>query len=277
MRSTDGGESAQVTTTITTDQFLHQIEFSDPSTGWMVGSSLYKSFDGGMTWAPWPRAADGTGPGDIAFSNGRIFMAGGMGCEARLYASFFEPPEWELVSGFRYGGGCAELRTIDALEHTIVASGVGGNGGVILVSQDGGASFNSISFPNEELTVGQNVAIADETLAYVSGYLVITSESLVLATTDGGATWVRANIANMAWAGDILFTSPQRGYMEGAINGANASQFTSGIFVTSDGGQTWEFHPFPGENGGGQRLFAAPNGTLYAAGNGLLYRGWFPP
>jgi photosystem II stability/assembly factor-like uncharacterized protein len=91
-------------------------------------------------------------------------------------------------------------------------------------------------------------------------------DALILATTDGGATWIKQYQGESLQDSflDVLALDAQRVLAVGAY----------GLFLaTSDGGKTWSRHKVIDEDAHLNRLSRSPSGTLYLAGEqGTLLR-----
>ena len=66
------------------------------------------------------------------------------------------------------------------------------------------------------------------------------SVGVLLFTRDGGLKWQRSSRGALPGLNQVRFIDPKTGY----ILGDGTDQFGSGVFKTTDGGQTWE--PVPG-------------------------------
>jgi photosystem II stability/assembly factor-like uncharacterized protein len=98
-----------------------------------------------------------------------------------------------------------------------------GVGGVILVTDDGGATWApQASGTTEQLWECDSVSVTHAWVGGVGG--------LMLATTDGGATWTQQQTGIGASIEDVDFVDAQHGWAV-TING--------GIIATTDGGATW--------------------------------------
>ena len=148
-----------------------------------------------------------------------------------------------------------------ALDGALVAVGHRGH---ILISSDGGASWQQAEVPTRAGLTG--VYFHDRNLGWAVGH-----DSVILRTTDGGATWERVHWApeDEAPLFDVWFSDAENGIAIGAYG----SYFTS-----SDGGATWTFKPISEEydyhlhqiarSEGGRMYIAAEAGVAYSSDDG---------
>jgi photosystem II stability/assembly factor-like uncharacterized protein len=134
-----------------------------------------------------------------------------------------------------------------------------GERGHILVSRDGGGSWNQSAVPSRALLTG--VWMHDERLGWAVGH-----DETILRTRDGGSTWevVRCEPEAELPLLDVWFHDAERGFAVGAY----------GTFlVTEDGGSTWVERPVSDDDFHLNQIAAAADGRLYlAAEAGHLYR-----
>jgi photosystem II stability/assembly factor-like uncharacterized protein len=137
-----------------------------------------------------------------------------------------------------------------------------GERGTILRSADPGAGWQRIASPTRAtLTAVSFATLAAPRLGWAVGH-----DALILATTDGGRTWVKQfqgeNLQDSFL--DVLALDAQRVLAVGAYGLALA---------TTDGGRTWEKRKFSEEDTHFNRITRGPSGTLYLAGErGTLLR-----
>jgi photosystem II stability/assembly factor-like uncharacterized protein len=135
-----------------------------------------------------------------------------------------------------------------------------GDHGVILHTTDGGKRWSP---QDSGVTCSLNsVCFVDANIGWAAGgmawpYLHDTS-GVVLATRDGGATWQRMPVLLPALH-KIRFVTDRQGW---AI-GCSSPMYPSGVFLTRDGGRSWQ----PASSGGAIGLTA---GDLYDGRNAVL-------
>lgn len=143
-----------------------------------------------------------------------------------------------------------------------------GDRGVILHTQDGGASWT-------KQTSGvacrlRSVWFVDDRHGWAVGGESIPqtdrSRGIVLRTTDGGAAWQRVPTSLVPGLRQVRFTSPGEGWAVG-----DASNFApSGLFFTRDGGRTWNPAGGTAPHGLLAADFVAPHIGAAAATSGEL-------
>ena len=134
-----------------------------------------------------------------------------------------------------------------------------GERGHVLVSTDGGASWNQSEVPSRSMLTA--VTFHDDRLGWAVGH-----DSVVLRTSDGGTTWEIVN-----WAPEEespLFDV----WFEDAVNGIAIGAYGS-FYRTADGGETWDFEPIGDMDWHLHKIVRAADGTMYiAAEAGTIYR-----
>ena len=196
------------------DHHLYDMVFVDENIGFVVGTDIYKTTDGGKNWfevalpnGPWfvPSSTDpGYGPFvDINFLNENEGVALYVPCD----------PNWI--------GGC----------------GIG-----LVKTKDGGNSWEDI--PINTIDMATSVFFTSSTTGFIGGVLqgynnYGVTENVILKTQDGGATWRQVlaieNI-NHGSGLTIKFADAQVGYAY-----QRGYQPTDDrIFITEDGGESWK-------------------------------------
>jgi photosystem II stability/assembly factor-like uncharacterized protein len=100
-----------------------------------------------------------------------------------------------------------------------------GTRGIVLISEDQGASWKQVSVPTRSMLTG--VYFHDRNLGWVVGH-----DAVILKTTDGGESWRRVNYdpdLEMPLF-DVVFSDASHGMAMGAYGL---------VLVTDDGGETW--------------------------------------
>jgi photosystem II stability/assembly factor-like uncharacterized protein len=116
-----------------------------------------------------------------------------------------------------------------------------GDRGVVWHTRDGGKTWQlQATGVTANLT---SVSFIDRTHGWIAGGATRpysdTSRGVLLTTTDGGATWTEIEQATLPNIARLRFFDPKHGI---AAGGASAL-FASGVFVTRDGGRTWQGLP----------------------------------
>jgi len=134
-----------------------------------------------------------------------------------------------------------------------------GERGHILISSDDGASWRQVEVPTRTMLTA--VAFIDNQVGIAVGH-----DSVILRTTDGGATWelVYSAPEEEAPLFDVWFADADNGVAIGAYGSH---------YLTADGGLTWNFEPLGDTDWHLHELARADNGKLYlAAEAGYAYR-----
>jgi photosystem II stability/assembly factor-like uncharacterized protein len=192
---------------------LFGVSFPNADTGYAVGAyhSIFKTTDGGATWARQPNPLPTRAPkkGDAEDPAGQALTA----------VSFTSP------------------------DHGVAVATIGG----ILVTSDGGATW-SIRQPPAPASVGaafpNNIPPTSWSLTGVSltdannGY-VVGITGLILSTADGGATWVYRGNPRYGDLQDVKFVDEFHGQIVGRVTGrADGINFTT--IGTNDAGDSWQ-------------------------------------
>jgi len=213
--------------------WLHAVYFLDQHHGWVAGSAgtLLETADGGQTWN---RIHPPTGDTvrDIYFANDHD---GWLVCERDLFKlkTNDEPRSYLLKTS---DGGLSWQRIvpdgIDPNAKLVRAVFAGsergwtfGEGGVALVTRDGGASWSRQTLPTKFLLLGG--AFSDEQHGWLVG-----AGATILHTSDGGTTWHNGIVRDGASTRFVAtsFVGNRLGWAVGA---------TGRVFATTDGGRAW--------------------------------------
>ena len=230
--TTDGGLTwnEQVVTPVGGNGWLSSASFVSDQEGWVAGRDynnpgpcVYHTTDGGETWTPETLPSDIQGP-----------PLGPPGSQGQMLTSIEFP---DATHGWLLTDAGWALHTTDGgADWTVFAQGSGlgkilaqswldpqhgwlvGEFGVVLRTTDGGLSWSqSQCIPEYSLT---GVAFGNA----LHGWAV--NQSVVYATSDGGATWQVEGISPWAVTG-VVATSASHAYLWGA----------SGIVETTTGGR----------------------------------------
>ncbi|MCJ8168935.1 WD40/YVTN/BNR-like repeat-containing protein [Atopomonas sediminilitoris] len=124
----------------------------------------------------------------------------------------------------------ASSRAVESLLVDVSAAGGNlvavGERGHVLISRDKGQSWKQVVVPTRQLLT--SLFFVDEKNGWAVGH-----DAVILATTDGGATWVKQfeEPEREAPLLDIWFRDSQVGYAVGAYGA---------LLTTSNGGKTWQ-------------------------------------
>ncbi len=239
------------------------IFFVNENTGWYVNGAgkIYRTLDGGNTWEL-QLNQPGTYFRCVAFIDERHGFAGNIGPgyfpnvsdEIPLYETLDGGETWKAVTtieGEPIVGLCGlqvlneEFISAGNLDNRIRLVGVGRVGGptAMIVSDDEGATW-------QQIDIKQHAAMAFDVhffnrnegiIAAASSNQVADSNALILATNDGGKSWVKAWQSDrpyeLTWK--IAFPSRKVGYV--TIQSYNPDPNAADRFIakTIDGGKTW--------------------------------------
>ncbi len=234
-RTHDGGKTWQVQKSGTSEH-LFDVAFFDTSNGWAVGRSgtIVHTSDAGDTWQPQVSATQQHLFSVRAISTQRAFAVG----------------DWGTIISTSNGGKTWEARSIDRdvilnsqswpdAQHGWVV----GEAGTILVTSDGGTTWQDQQAGVEKTLFGS--CFTDTQHGWVVGL-----DGMILRTTDGGATWeaqrgdtrvggleqvgAKAGVENPS-----LYNIALAGQIGYAVGEGGA------VFVSEDGGSTWQRKPVP--------------------------------
>lgn len=126
--------------------------------------------------------------------------------------------------------------------------------GIIIKSTDGGDSWQQIVGGTG--TIGyEAICFTSENTGYVAGW-----DGYIAKTTDGGSTWTTMNTGGDNWYfSDLEFWDADHGVAMANLNSGGA-----GVYVTTNGGDTWS--TAFGLNQNVQDIAYADANTLYAVG-----------
>jgi len=227
--------------------------FLDPANGWLINTrgESYRTRDGGQTWsalghfpaAIFPRCIGMATP-NVGWVGNLNVTAGSIVPDASLWETTDGGASWSNISSRISGDpviGLCGMRVLGL--RVAVAVGRWGGPPVFVKTTDGGRSWTSRSLA--PLATGLvDVAFFNEQEGFAVGGLgvgytqaeMLASRTVVLATSDGGATWqTRYTSANLGeWAWKIQLVTDRVAYV------TTEGPTPAGVVLkTSDGGATW--------------------------------------
>ena len=221
---------------------LHAVWFTDASHGWVTGNggAIFATTDGGASWhaQDYPGRRDSDSVLDITFadaSHGWAAVLAEYPAEDFILATTDGGATWKRQWKSRpleLPGDIAAIDFPDATHGWAV-----GRNGFILATTNGGVSWSRqwckrVSGRVVDLI---DLSFADATHGWVVGWIVGTNGSsgkgVVLATTDGGASWALQHSGRRSLWG-VDFFDKLHGWVVGYGGGAT-------ILATSDGGESW--------------------------------------
>ena len=229
--------------------------FLSSQQGWVIGApgTVYYTADGGANW----EQRFVTAPtASTSFFRSVAFVSETKGWVGDLNRFNNPDPErslWETLDGGRSWTnisnritgasvtGICGMWVVDA--STVVGVGRWNGPAAFVKTQDGGATWQSVSLA-PHLTGAVDVYFFDAQSGLIGGARGVgnsvaqqaSSRVVVMATTDGGATWSERFVGSRegAWSWKISFPTPSVGYI--ATQGPTSG---SVVLKTLDGGLTW--------------------------------------
>jgi len=180
-----------------------------------------------------------------------ITLAGGAGTEATAQDEI--APEPAIMARLAPQALALDASAVDGKLVVV------GERGHILISTDKGMTWQQEPVPTRAMLTG--VDFFDENLGWAVGH-----DSVILRTTDGGASWELVNWAPEEEAPffDVWFPDADDGFAIGAYGAC---------YRTADGGSTWDFVSVDDTDWHLHKIAQADDGRLYiAAEAGYIYR-----
>ena len=225
---------------------LHDVASIDGNTVWTCGyGGVFRSDDGGFTWdkilpgGSWHFIGIGSTPSDIWLVEGA--HPGGPG-KVWLRHSPDGGLIWQEAAPGKFSGYsdflCKE-KELWLLQGTYGA----------MRSDDGGANWRQVdfkqpSFQPYKVSIPADIKGTDGFTVYVLGATRINNveERVLLKSEDSGRSWRKVALPQArkfaSWRQAMFFATSQQGWV-GAEDGS--------IFMTEDGGATWNCFQLPGE------------------------------
>ena len=254
--------------------------FISPQEGWVIGApgDVYHTADGGTSW---DKRFETAPTASTSFFRSVAFVSGTKGWIGDL--NRFNNPEplrslWETLDGGRTWtnissritgaplAGICGMWVIDAT--TVVGVGRWNGPAAFIRTQDAGATWQSLSLA-PLLTGAVDVFFFNAQSGLIAGARGVgnsgaeqnASRAVILATSDGGATWSERHVVSRtgSWSWKISFPSTTVGYV--AIQGPSSGAL---LLQTLDGGMTWREIEVTG----------APATGLWGAGFSTPLSGW---
>jgi photosystem II stability/assembly factor-like uncharacterized protein len=288
VHTTDGGQNWAETILEQPNMMvdaMNALHFINAEEGWTVGIDtgqlgiMFKTADGGKTWE-FIRLSAKQAPTSVFFADSNTGWMGGSTPPTDGDADTGGPSD---ILGTTDGGRTwsSQMRVpVSIYDIFFIDKTTGwaaGSKGAIYHTTDGGRTWNS---QRSELELGDGPTVLSSEgsklfkvygIHFVNaqtGYAVASAEEettgRVLGTSNGGETWAKQRIVGDAGARDILFVSPNEGWIL-----TDKGQY---IYHTVDGNRTWLAEPRVFEQDVQQvRLGAADSGHVWAVGGGAIF------
>lgn len=254
-KTIDGGETW--TAKFTAANYLRSIEFASESLGFAgtLNGELYQSTDGGESWtditARLPQSVPGI-CGLAAPSENVIYGCGKW--------SGNDPPviiksgdggtTWTVTDLSTLATQLVEVFFLD--ENKGFASGMANprtDGGIILQTLDGGENWSVLHKTMQDRDYIWKIQTPDSVNFFGSIQSLPTTENVrFVKSTDGAASWTTELVTSTKWnyMQMIGFKDAMNGWTGGTANANEGSE--TALFVTSDGGSTWDLSNEPTES-----------------------------
>ena len=246
VRTTDGGITWYNVTPPEIDEAGYKVSFHalDTDRAWMHlpdfenypnSGTLYRTTDGGLSWDSIP----------TPFSDGDIQF-------------FDETKGWVLAD---------------------LGVGAGSNAIAIYQTTDGGMTWTQkfINDPNDanagdSLPLGglkSGIALVDMQTAFVYGVIYESGTVYLYRTDDSGVSWGKVNVPLPVGAenfelgidaGQMKFVTPDNGFIVVRFTGDTPQ---AAVYITHDGGETWELTQTPIPDGGSADFMSAEEMIIY--------------
>jgi len=235
-KTTDGGQSW--TLQFDSPYYLRSIEFLNADTGFAgsLNGWLYRTTDGGGSWSniagsmlPAPQGICGL----AAIGASTIHACGLWAAPAYVYSSIDAGNTWSYTD---MSGLATRLVDIHFTHpDTGFATGTADpatDGGVILRTTDGGATWNAVHVTNTLTDIVWKIQRLTAQQWYASIYSEPTNDDTrMLRSNDGGLTWEQVLVSDSYTYVEVVgFMNEQIGWTGGEDR----------LWETTDGGGTWE-------------------------------------
>jgi photosystem II stability/assembly factor-like uncharacterized protein len=228
-----------------TEMTVNTIRFADGDNGWMFGSGLYATHDGGRSWKPIDLPGFVT---DVEAWNGRAYAmvadcgtAGGWCSGGRLYRATTDGDQFRPVPGLpRFTDPKGRSFSASIVLHGDAAYVVSRTeSSATLAASSDGRTWVLRDLPCRSLWPGSS-----DLAAWSETGLVFTCPGQpsggfqlkpVFESTDGGASWTKLGRAPWSgYAGAIAAASPTSWYL---------ATMRGPIYITSNAGESWRAGP----------------------------------
>jgi len=247
IKTSDGGESWESQEISGLQGGFRSVAFLDSLRGWAgtLGGDLVQTTDGGKNWrliqnsiSPLPE-----GVCDLsAVSDSVIIGSGRWSGPTNFIKSTNAGGKWTNTSLNDYASlliGCKFFSQNSGF--VVGASSTLGEGGVVLYTPDGGATWEYRHKTMRSQEHVWNIIFVTSQVGYATVQNPFRLDSIaIIKTSNGGMTWERKRIGlsgtTFRYAESVGFATEQKGWV--------ASGAGSGMYETLDGGDSWTFINF---------------------------------
>jgi photosystem II stability/assembly factor-like uncharacterized protein len=247
--------------------FLRSLDFLDASHGFAgtLTGQLYRTNDGGMTWngiadlMPKPPV----GFCGVTHIGNHVHAVGRYTGATDYYRSLDGGDTWQYSSLSALMSGLVDVSFVDSLTGFIGGTGHAILGAVgpatLLKTTDGGATWRTV------FTNAAGAGWAWKIFPVSPSIIYVSIESLdgiyrVIKSTDGGDSWVVLTVATgqpLGSAGGLQGI----GFLDADVGWVGG--FFTGMYTTTNGGQSWLYVPVPSAN---INRYRRAGNTLFTAG-----------
>jgi photosystem II stability/assembly factor-like uncharacterized protein len=253
LRTSDGGSTWSASPTGYQSAWS-DVCFVDDSTGIAVGSSLFRTTNGGVAWSQ--KGSTAYSFYDLQMINERkgVAAAGGTFPDAGVIFTTDGGTTW---SEFKHKLGISSAVSF-VNERFGGLAGMGKNGGAVALTTDGGSTW-SLKEGTDWANILSTISFFDSLRGIVAG------DNKITRTTDGGSTWSTVEIPGSDYVHCVKMLDADL---------AIAGKGWGDILRTTDGGSTWT-NVFSGQSGDSFESFSFPTqdiGFAFGFRNGDVAR-----
>ena len=204
----------------------------DDLTGWIFSKNIYRTVDGGLSWTGQP-FMENFEINDVHFFDAQNGWAA---CSDQKYSGrsgVFQTKDggstWTHKTGNpNFSDQCKKLEFIDS-QHGWIS---GSSYGYLYKTSNGGSSWST----NKQFPVScyslEGLQFIDQSIGWAC------SSMDIYRTQDGGDNWEDLEIQDFGYINDMMFVSPNVGWIAGGLTN-DSPEGTTPLIKTTDGGASW--------------------------------------
>ncbi len=248
---------------IATSKNLTDIKFTGANSGWVTvtnSNRIYKTVDGGKTWTDTSVITTMNWEAVFTRENGNYVWIAGE-----------DSIKYSQDGGGTWMGGAvaSEFSTHNLYDLYFTDNSNGwavGDNGLVLNSNDGGASWTWKHSGNHTFVPGADVTLSAVHFVNADTGFAVGNNGVIIVTEDGGSSWAPVESGTSSALKDIHFLNDQIGWISGE----------DGVLLnTQDGGDSWSAVPVEAsvadQDLNGVFFVDADNGWVIT-GNGKILR-----